>query len=108
MAPRYRNDHDRRPMGLLSALLGILLTLLAIFVVAGVGYAEWPRIKEAYYAQPTQPPVPTTPAAPANPPARQQAPVLRQPVIVQSVPQEQAPQPVIIPVQPPVQPPVDT
>lgn len=70
-----------------------LLTMIAIVVLAGIGFSFWPKIKAAYESAPIQ--VQQAAPQPARIPERAPAPVYQPaPIVVQQVPQGVAPQPV--------------
>lgn len=91
----------------IDTFLKIMLSLLGIVVLMGIGYVYWPQIKAAYYTAPAAEQG-TAPAPTADTSAldamkaqikrmeAQLAAAQQPPVIVQSVPDGQAPQSVTI------------
>lgn len=93
------NEGTRGVGSSIGTFLNIVIALLAIVVLLGIGYAQWPAFKAAYYA-----PVPIQQPERATP-ARNEQPVNPTPIIIiQSVPADAAAQRVILPIAPMLEP----
>lgn len=101
--------------GGIGSFFGGLFTLIGIVVLLGIGYAAWPKIKAAYYAQPGSPQATQQPTTDTSAIDAMKAQITRmqaelaaaraaQSVVIQSVPQGESPpaEPKVnIPVAPP-------
>ena len=102
---KYYDDREREPRGNVAGMIGWgLIGVLCMIVLSAIGYLALTDIR-AEYTTDSAPAVVAT-QAPAIAVPTQRAYVQRAPVIVQSVPAGEAPQPVTIPAPQPIAPPV--